>query len=196
MKGTRTTCGSRILERFEPPYDATVIEKLREAGPFLSEDQHGRVRDGVFDREFSVWTHKEPMGPRPHARGSSGGSAAAVARTCARALWHGHRRLIRQPASFCGVVGFRTQATYGRVSRFGLVAFASSLTRSARLTKDVEDAAILLQAIAGYDPRDSTSVDLPVPDYRRSSGGRSRGCGWAYPGSISSRAWTRRRPRP
>ncbi|PLX47312.1 MAG: Asp-tRNA(Asn)/Glu-tRNA(Gln) amidotransferase GatCAB subunit A [Desulfobulbaceae bacterium] len=164
-KGLRTTAGSRILENFVPPYDATVMEKLKGAGAVcLGKVSMDEFAMGSGNENCAFGTPHNPWNLDYICGGSSGGSAAAVAADeCLAALGSDTGGSIRQPASHCGMVGLKP--TYGRVSRFGLLAFASSLDQIGPITKDVTDAALLLQALAGYDPRDSTSARVETPDY-------------------------------
>lgn len=166
-KGVATTCSSKMLEKFVPPYDGTVVSRLRNAGAVfvgkanMDEFAMGSTTESsAFKKTYNPWDLERIPG------GSSGGSAAAVAaEMCVMATGSDTGGSIRQPAAFCGVVGMKP--TYGLVSRYGLVAFASSLDQIGPLTRDVEDAAIFLNAMAGHDPMDSTSAKVEAQDYTK-----------------------------
>ena len=168
VKGEETTCSSRVLKGYRPPYNATVIERLQDEGAILI----GKANMDEFAFGSSCETScygptRNPWALDRIPGGSSGGSAAAVsADETIAALGSDTGGSIRQPAALCGVVGLKP--TYGRVSRYGLIAFASSLDQIGPITKDVRDAALLMNVIADHDPRDSTSAKLPRPDYTKS----------------------------
>ena len=163
--GVLTTCASRMLANFVAPYDATVVERLKSAGMvMLGKTNMDEFAMGSSNETSWYGPVRNPWDPRRVSGGSSGGSAAAVAaRLAPVATGTDTGGSIRQPAALTGLTGLKP--TYGRVSRYGMIAFASSLDQAGVLALTAEDAALLLQAIAGFDPRDSTCVEAPVPDY-------------------------------
>lgn len=183
-EGVRTTCGSAILATFVPPYDATVVSRLKAAGAISL----GKLNCDEFAMGSSTETSayqitRNPWDAERVPGGSSGGSAAAVAASMAPgSLGTDTGGSIRQPAALCGVSGLKP--TYGRVSRFGLVAYGSSLDQIGPLAWTAEDLAIVLQVIAGQDPRDGTSAPVPVPDYRAALSGELRGLRIGVPGEY------------
>ncbi len=180
-KGVLTTCASKILSNFVPPYDGTVVKKLKEAGAVtLGKTNMDEFAMGSSNENSAYGITRNPWNLDCVPGGSSGGSAAAVAADeCIAALGTDTGGSIRQPAACCGIVGLKP--TYGRVSRYGVIAFASSLDQVGPLTKDVTDCALMLEAIAGYDPSDSTSLDSTVPSYSSALKKKAKGLKMGIP---------------
>lgn len=174
-EGIRTTCCSKILENYIPPYSGTVVQKLKDAGiVLLGKLNMDEFAMGSSNEHSSFGPVRNPWNTDYIPGGSSGGSAAAVAAGfTAATLGTDTGGSIRLPASFCGIVGLKP--TYGRVSRFGIIAFASSLDQVGPMTRDVRDAAIMLEVVAGYDPNDATSLNVPVPNYTKTLTGDVKG---------------------
>lgn len=181
QKGRSLTCASRMLAKFVSPYDATAVERLQNAGAvILGRLNMDEFAMGSSTENSAFGVTRNPWDLERSPGGSSGGCAAAVAaRQCPAAIGSDTGGSVRQPAAFCGVVGLKP--TYGRISRYGLVAYASSLDQIGPLTRTVEDAALMLQVLAGHDPRDCTSLPEPVPDYRQALTGEIRGLRFGLP---------------
>lgn len=179
--GLPTTCASRVLDGYRSPYEATAVARLKHAGAVIvAKTNCDEFAMGSSTEHSAYGPTRNPIDPARVPGGSSGGSAAVVAAGAVRiALGSDTGGSVRQPASFCGVVGLKP--TYGRVSRFGLVAFASSFDQIGVLARNVDDAALGLQAIAGHDPRDVTSADIPLDDYRAATADSLRGMVIGFP---------------
>ena len=174
-RGVLTTCGSKMLENFVSPYDATVVERFHQAGSVtIGKTNMDEFAMGSSNETSFFGSVKNPWDPDRVPGGSSGGSAAAVAACLvAGATGTDPGGAIRQPAAFCGLTGLKP--SYGRVSRYGMIAFASSLDQGGPITRNAEDAALMLQCMAGFDPRDSTSINAPAPDMATLLGAQVRG---------------------
>ena len=164
-KGVKTSCGSKMLDNFESPYDATVVEKMQQAGVImLGKTNMDEFAMGSSNETSFYGSVKNPWNTKAVPGGSSGGSAASVAaRLTPASTGTDTGGSIRQPASFCGITGLKP--TYGRISRYGMIAFASSLDQAGPMAQSAEDCALLLNAMSGFDPKDSTSLEKEVPDY-------------------------------
>jgi aspartyl-tRNA(Asn)/glutamyl-tRNA(Gln) amidotransferase subunit A len=180
-RGVRTTCASKILANFIPPYDSTTVKKLRASGAIITGKTNlDEFAMGSSAENSAFFPTRNPWDTSCVPGGSSGGSAAALAADqCIVALGTDTGGSIRQPAAFCGIVGLKP--TYGRVSRYGIIAFASSMDQVGPMAKDVRDCALMLEAIASYDPADSTSANRPVPPYSASLTGDVKGLKMGIP---------------
>lgn len=187
-EGIRTTCASKMLENFKPPYNAEVVEKLYgQQAVVLGKVNMDEFAMGSTTENSAYFATQNPWNADCVPGGSSGGSAAAVAADLAvYSLGSDTGGSIRQPAAFCGIVGLKP--TYGAVSRYGLIAFASSLDQIGPLTKDVTDCALVLNAIAGHDHKDSTSVEMSHPDYLQALQAEVRACTSACRRNILAKA--------
>lgn len=190
-QGIRTSCGSRMLDNFKAPYDATVVSKLASAGTVtLGKTNMDEFAMGSANESSHYGAVKNPWNLECVPGGSSGGSAAAVAaRLLPAATGTDTGGSIRQPAALTNLTGLKP--TYGRVSRWGMIAYASSLDQAGPMARTAEDCALLLQGMAGFDPQDSTSIDEPVPDYSASLNTSLKGCVSACRKNISVQASTR-----